>query len=287
MSLSYNKICNLEDFDVPDLRRIMRRELPHELVRFGNGFPSGHEHRKDWEMAMTLRAFEDLGLLDRTRDFLGVAAGTEALIFCLTRYAHRVYATDLYLNAGPWEPNAPSTMLTDPGRYWPSGWDRRRLVVQHMNALDLCVEDESFDGIFSSSSIEHFDDYDALHRSMDEIFRVLKPGGVAAISTEFRVSGPSPGIPGTMMFDVEEIDEHLVGDRPWSLTSRFDATVSDATLESEVDAAEVVAEQDAQTARDGGWFPFKFEYSTYPMIVLRAPDGHVGDTMHLVLQKAT
>src|SRR2546429_9986384 len=126
MSLSYNKICNLEDFDVPELRRIVRRELPHEITRYGDGFPTGREHRKDWETAMTIRAFEDLGFLDGTRDFLGVAAGTEALIFCLTRYARRVFATDLYLDPGPWEPMAPKTMLCDPGRYWPSEWNPRR-----------------------------------------------------------------------------------------------------------------------------------------------------------------
>jgi len=52
--LSYNKICNVEDFEDDDLRRVMRRELPHEVSRFGAAFPSGHEDRKDWETAMTI-----------------------------------------------------------------------------------------------------------------------------------------------------------------------------------------------------------------------------------------
>jgi SAM-dependent methyltransferase len=283
--LSYNKVCNVEDFRSPELQRVLRRELPHEVRRFGDTFPSGREHRKDWETAMTIRTFEDMGFLDGRRDFLGVAAGTEALIFCLTRHAHRVFATDRYLEAGTWEPMAPPTMLTQPGRYWPSDWNPRRLVVQHMDGLDLLYDDESFDGIFSSSSVEHFGDHGALHRAMDEIFRVLKPGGIATLSTEYRISGEPPGFPGTLMFDDAELHEHIVGNRPWELISPFDPTVSGETLRSAADTAALVAEQDAQTERDGGWFPFRAEYSSYPVIALVSPYGHVSNTMHLALRK--
>ena len=91
-------------------------------------------------------------------------------------------------------------MLTDPDLHWPFEWNPRRLVVQHMDALDLRYEDESFDGVFSGSSIEHFGGHAEAERSMDEMFRVLRPGGICAIATEFRLAGPSPGLPGCLLF---------------------------------------------------------------------------------------
>jgi SAM-dependent methyltransferase len=283
--LSYNKVCNVEDFKNEDLRRIMRRELPHEVSRFGAEFPSGHEDRKDWETAMTIRTFEDHGLLDGRRDFLGVASGTEALNFCLTRHGRRVVATDLHLDPGDWGVTATSVMLRDPGAYWASDWNPRRLVIQHMNALELQYEDETFDGIFSSSSIEHFGDYHAIHRTMDEMFRVLRPGGIAALSTEFRLRGPSPGIPGTLMFDREQLLEHVVGTRPWSLLSPLDDTVSDETMRSALDVVPLVDLQVAFVAEHPDGYAIRPEYPKYPVVALESPSGHISTSVHLALRK--
>jgi SAM-dependent methyltransferase len=282
--LSYNKVCTLEDFAEPELRRVMRRELPHEVARFGETFPSGHEDRKDWETAMPIRTFEDHGFLDGTRDFLGVAAGIEPLLYCLTRYARRVFATDLYLDPGVWSVTAPASALQDPGRYWPSDWNPRRLVFQHMNALDLLYEDESFDGVFSSSSVEHFGDFGAVERAMDEIFRVLRPGGIAAFTTEYRVSGPSPGMPGTLMFDRGETVQHLLGDRPWDLLSPLDLTVSDQTVRTAADLEDILTWQKATLEEQGGLGAIRAEYPRYPMVALKAT-GHVFTSMHLALRK--
>jgi SAM-dependent methyltransferase len=284
-SLSHNKPCNLEDFARRELRDVMRRELPHEVARFGDAYPAGHEDRKDWETSMALRAFGDHGLLDGEHDFLGVAAGSEPLSFCLTRYAHRVFATDLYLDPGAWAPNAPESMLKDPGSYWPSPWNPRRLVIQHMNALQLQYEDESFDGVFSSSSIEHFGDYAAIRQAMDEIFRVLRPGGIAAFATEYRISGPPPGIPGTLMFDRSDIDEHLIGDRDWEPLSPLDLTVSDETIRTATPAEDWVQALDRQIDRDGAWYSFRIEYPSYPVVALRYRDGRLSTTMQLALVK--
>jgi SAM-dependent methyltransferase len=283
--LSYNKVCTLEDFADPDLRRVMRRELPHEVARFGDAYPSGREDRKDWETALTMLTFEDQGLLDGKRDFLGVAAGTEPLSYCLTRYARRVFATDLYLDPGVWSITAPASMLQDPGRHWPADWNPRRLVLQHMNALDLLYEDESFDGVFSSSSVEHFGDYGALKRAMDEIFRVLRPGGIAAFSTEFRLSGPSPGIPGTLLFDRGEILQRVIGDRPWKLLSPLELEVSDETLRTAADLEYISKWQRATLEEEGELGAIRPEYPEYPMVALRSATGHIFTSVHLALRK--
>jgi SAM-dependent methyltransferase len=283
--LSYNKVCTVEDFADPELRRVMRRELPHEVARFGEAYPSGHEDRKDWETAMTIRTFEDHGLLDGKRDFLGVAAGTEPLIYCLTRYGRRVFATDLYLDPGVWSVTAPASILQDPGRHWPSDWNPRHLVVQHMNALDLLYDDESFDGVFSSSSVEHFGDYGDIGRAMDEIVRVLRPGGIAAFSTEYRLSGPPPGIPGALLFDRDEIGRHLIGDRPWTLISPLELKVSDETLGTAADLQYISEWQSAILEQQGGLRAIRPEYPEYPMVALKSPTGHIFTSLHLALRK--
>ncbi len=93
-------------------------------------------------------------------EVLGVGAGHEATIYWLTRKVGKVVATDLYRTEDEWsEGDSGADMLTDPGRYWDGPWNPDRLVVKHMNALELEFEDESFDAVFSSSSIEHFGDF--------------------------------------------------------------------------------------------------------------------------------
>ncbi|HEV2760400.1 MAG TPA: class I SAM-dependent methyltransferase, partial [Acidimicrobiales bacterium] len=280
----HNKICNLEDFTHPELYPVIRDIFAHEVVRFGDAFPVGKENRKDWEAAMALRAFQACGLLDGSSEFLGVAAGNEPLLFHLTRLARRVFATDLYLAGGDWEVFGHRSMLDDPYEHWPFEWNPRRLVVQHMDALDLRYEDESFDGVFSSSSIEHFGGHPEVERSMDEMFRVLRPGGVCAVTTEFRLAGPSPGIPGCLMFDPDELASRLIGDRAWTLISPLDLSVSDATLRTRVDVAGVVAQQLAQCDRDGGWFTHKLDYEHFPHIVMGFGE-FTFTSIHLALRK--
>jgi SAM-dependent methyltransferase len=58
-----------------------------------------------------------------------------------------------------------------------------------MSSVDPRYEGESFGGIFSSSSIEHFGEFDDVARSVQEIARVLRPAGVATVSMEFRIEG--------------------------------------------------------------------------------------------------
>ena len=53
-----------------------------------------------------------------------------------------------------------------------------------MDARKLEFEDNSFDIVFSLSSIEHFGGHSGSQKSMEEIARVLKPGGITAIVTE-------------------------------------------------------------------------------------------------------
>jgi len=282
-SLSHSKVCNLEDFSHPELVDGLRRHFAHEVARFGPDFPNGREWRKYWEVAMAMRTFADADLLDGQHDVLGVGAGNEPTVFLLTQYVRSVTATDLYLDTG-WEETASPSMLSDPASHWPFSWHPKRLQVAHMDACDLRFPDESFRGIFSSSSIEHFGDRRSIARALDEMYRVLTPGGTLSISSEYRIAGPGLGIPGVAMFDTQDIDDLFVADRGWQLVDPFDDEISDATLATALDFDAVVEDQARQIGELGGYWTHLIEFRSYPHIVLSRPP-YTFTSFHLALRK--
>ena len=278
-----SKLCEIEDFADPEVRRIIRTVFEHEVGRFGPAFPDGVEYRKHWEVALAVRTFEATGLLDRDSTFLGVGAGNEPTIFWLTNHARQVFATDLYLQHDDWDASAGTGMLVDPGLYWPAPWEPRRLVVQHMDALDLRYPDGFFDGVFSASSIEHFGDLPDVGRSLREIHRVLRPGGVATISTEYRLAGPPPGLPGILMFDRDQL-EHLVGGSGLELVAPLDLTLSEPTRAGVRFFADSAADVRAHIAKHGEILFHELDWSRYPQLLL-AQDELLWTSVHLALRK--
>lgn len=283
MSLPLNKACDLGDFADPELAALIREVLPHDAARFGPSFPRGREYRKHWEIAMAVRSMRAAGKLHPGAEVLGVGAGNEPTIFYLTTQVRRVFATDLYLAPG-WEESASAQMMTDPGRYWPGVWEPRRLVVQHMNALELQHPDDSFDAVFSSSSLEHFGDLEAVRRSLSEMRRVLKPGGLLSISTEYRVGGPGPGMPGVLMFDAEEL-AGLIAAGGWEPLDGLDLSVGPATLRAPLRFNDALADLARHTKAHGGDILFhKLDWSRYPHILLEH-EGRTWTSVHLALLK--
>ena len=136
-----------------------------------------------------------------------------------------------------------------------------------MNALELRYEDASFEGVFSSSAIEHFGRHEEVLRAAREMHRVLKLGGVAAVSTEFRLRGPSPGLPGVLLLDEDELRALVVDAANWQLASELSLDTSARTLATELDHSGVVA----------GIAPL-------PHIVLAHGD-HAWTSVHLALRK--
>lgn len=284
--MSHCKVCELGDFADPALMPVLREVFAHELERFGPEFPVGFEYRKHWEVAMAVRSLTDLGVVHDRAEILGVGAGNEPTIFYLTNLVKRVFATDIYLDPGVWKEFADSSMLLDPGRHWPFAWNPRRLVVQHMDALDLAYEDNTFDGIFSSSSVEHFGEVKDVERSMDEMFRVLRPGGVLSLSTEYRLEGDTMGVPGCLMFSREEMLEHLVGDRDWSLVSPFSTQVSTQTREAEGLQDELMADFEGHLDEEGSVGYHELEFTRWPQVMMRK-GPLVWTSAHLALRKGS
>jgi SAM-dependent methyltransferase len=271
------KLCEHSDFTDPELRELIRDVYASDREHFGEpDFPAGREYRKYWEVAMTLRAFRTFGALREDASVLGVGAGHEATIYWLTEKVGRVVATDLYRTEDAWsERDSGSEMLTDPGRFWDGAWNPERLEVRHMSALELEFEDESFDAIFSSSSIEHFGAFADVRRSVEEMFRVLRPGGVVALATEFRLEGPGLGLPGLLRFDEPELRSLLLDGLWWDPATPFDMSISDETMSSPVLMSDAIADIES-----GLW-----GWSQYPHIVLR--DGeYLWTSVHVALIKS-
>lgn len=275
--------CLPEDFRA--LEHWMRHVFPWGPRVHGRRFPRGAEYRKHWEVVQAARTLAHEGVLRPDAEVLGVGAGTEPTVFWLTNHVRRVFATDLYLSGG-WEESASQRMLTEPGSAWEGPWNPRRLVVQHMDALDLRYEDASFDAVFSSSSIEHFGTHDDVARSIREAHRVLKPGGVLTVSTELRVMGPGPGLPDILMFDRDELRACVTDAAPWEPIGPERTTLQDPTLA--VDFASAAADVQAHVAEHGEIRWARLRWSTYPQVALRHlhfDDERVWTSVHLALRK--
>jgi len=62
-----------------------------------------------------------------------------------------------------------------------------------MDGSRLAFRDGCFDVVYSLSSIEHFGGVDGARRSVADMARVLKPGGILALATEWCVRGRAGG----------------------------------------------------------------------------------------------
>lgn len=273
-------LCLLEDFRY--LEPWIREVVPFGIDSFGSDFPHGTEYRKHWEVAQAARALTAGGALTPISDVVGIGAGNEPTVFWLTNHVGRVFASDLYLDEG-WEESANASMLTNPRASWFGQWNPRRLVTQHMDGRNLRYEDNSFDGAFSSSSIEHFGEIDDVVVAVQEVFRVLKPGGIFSVSTEFRLSGPPPGLPGVLMFDRSELESVVIGAAPWELPGsvRWDPPGRDTPIVSFEAAAAAVR---AHVGRFGELVWSELDWPEYPHVVLFHGEL-VWTSVHLALRK--
>lgn len=286
-NVNLNKVCEIEDFADPELVAVMTDVFSYKLPHMPPGYPRGSEYRKDWEIAMAVRALREGGALRPDAQILGVGAGTEDTSFYLTRHAGRVVATDRYLAPGDWDDVAPSAMLVDPASVAPYEFDQSRLIVQHMDGRRLRFEDDTFDGVFSSGSIEHFGDLDDIAAAAYEMGRVLKPGGVLTLSTELLLSGPpgGRGIPGTLLFSPEDLRRYVIEASGLEPVDELRLEVSQPTLTTQRDLTRAVRERVARIGGDHGSGSWPGDPGLdLPHLVI-VSDGYVFASVHLALRK--
>lgn len=196
--LNYSRVLNISDFK--------------SLTMY-------EESRKGWEVAMALRTLRDHGATSPDALLLGVGAAREQTIFELAndKDAHLVIPSDLYLSMGVWKNWAGADFMKYPGQFVPDGVDCQpwKILPRHADMTALPFEDNTFDGVFSSGSIEHVGiagtpDYDAISQAAREIARVTKPGGIVSLSTEWKISGDGWGWGHVRLFDEDTIQSVII-----------------------------------------------------------------------------
>lgn len=171
------KLCDVADFDDPEMLAMVREILPERD-------PRAYAERKTWELAMLALFLRDVGRLHEGTEALAVGAGDERIVFWLANRIGRVVATDIYGAGSFAQREALASMLTEPRAHAPFPYREDRLEVRYMDGRELAFPDESFDVVFSVSSIEHFGGPRDIARAARELGRVLRPGGHAVIITE-------------------------------------------------------------------------------------------------------
>lgn len=172
---SLNTVCRTTDAADAEWRRgYADLGFPADPARF---------HRKIWEFNHALYGLRQLRRLAPEAEALGVGAGHEEVIYFLANRLKLVVATDLYED-GFLGGEGQADVLEHPAKYAPFPYREDHLQVRRMNGLALDAPDLRFDIVFCLSSIEHFGSLDDKQRALGEMFRVLKPGGVAVVTTE-------------------------------------------------------------------------------------------------------
>ncbi|HEY8865864.1 MAG TPA: class I SAM-dependent methyltransferase [Solirubrobacteraceae bacterium] len=177
LARQYCKLCDVRDFEDVELIAAVRDLVPERDAL-------AYIERKVWEFAMVMLFLRDVERLHDGTAALSVGAGNERILFWLANRIGRVVATDIYGEGDFGEREAEGSMLTDPGAHAPGPYRSDRLEVMWMDGRRLDFEDETFDVVFTVSSIEHFGSPADIRAAAREIGRVLKPGGHAVVITE-------------------------------------------------------------------------------------------------------
>lgn len=251
-----------------DLEEYERGIMPKRNQKTGNGTTNsinfnrvlhksdyevfGVANRKGWEIAMSLKALRELGAVHENALILGVGAAVEPTIFHLSNEVKFVVATDLYLDMGAWVKWAGKDFLMNPAQYADGvSCNPQRIIPQHVDMTHIPYPDNTFDGVFSSGSIEHVGtngkpDYQAIAQAAREIGRVVKPGGIISLSTEWKLSGDGWGWANVVLFDEETLMKYIVEPSGCELVDEpdwnFDGRLEDAVTITQVVSGQVPVE---------------------------------------------
>jgi SAM-dependent methyltransferase len=149
-------------------------------------------HRKPYEFTQLIFGCQRLGALRDDADVLSVGAGHELVLYWLANRVRRVVATDMY--EGVWQDvqgrEGDPEVIHKPEEYAPFPYRKDHLVFMKMDGRELAFDNDTFDVTYSLSSIEHFGGVDGAAATIAEMGRVLKPGGILALATEYVLGGP-------------------------------------------------------------------------------------------------
>jgi SAM-dependent methyltransferase len=213
-SVNLCKLSDLPEFDDPEWAGIAAEmKMP----------TSGSERlsKKAWEYTHVVYGLKQLGCLHSSARLLSVGCGFEIPLYYMANQVEHVNGIDLF--EGVENPQAEAEHTE---RYVAFPVTPGRFTMQRMDGLHLEFPDNSFDVVFSLSSIEHFGGPAAAAQAMREVGRVLKPGGVAAIATELILNG----VPEPNFFLPEQFAESVVRPSGLSVIGDIDFSISSGLI---------------------------------------------------------
>ncbi|PZO03511.1 MAG: hypothetical protein DCF30_02755 [Hyphomicrobiales bacterium] len=279
-NLPFSKLIDIADFANPELLPFLQEISRGEMNRFGLTEPLIIPDSKQWECAMMLRVLSECGTLRPGALIAGIGAGTEETTFALAARGCVVFPTDRYLEVTPWSDVAPAAMMVRPEQYTQLEHDPRNVIPVHTDARALSLPSDFFDAVYSAGSIEHFGSLEAVRAAAEEIGRVLKPGGVAVLSTEFRLEGPNdkPWFDDNcILFTPELIRENIVEPSGLEWLGAPDFAVSKDTFDSRVVLLDFLDKaKNVKTIED--------KRNCYPNLIL-FHEGYLFCSVHIALKK--
>jgi SAM-dependent methyltransferase len=253
--IKLNKLCCIEDWDNHEVKEIIPQLQDVTYYNKRQGVLArkpGQVHRKDWEWALGIIAMKRFSKLSKNNTAVGVGAGKELILFYLANHFRHLYATDLY-STKEWDNFAPIDFPENPSKYSPFPYNENALTALRMDGTRIEFPSDTFDVVFSFSSIEHFggENYSGALKSLKEMERVLKPGGIAIIATEYIINDKNPPDLTNQFYNENTIYSHLI-DRLeiMKLVEPLDLTVSQKTLDDGIIEATKAVEWDTSRVND-------------------------------------
>lgn len=194
----YNKIAQVAD--------LSNGEWKKTQGSMGDPFVMNEEsfHRKLWEYIHIVHVLKNAGYLYSQNRGLAIGAGREYILYFLAHKVNKIIGIDIYEGeflGGEDERDIPLR----PEKFAPFLYPRENLDLIRMDSRQLEFENNSFDFVFSVSSIEHFGSKREIQKSINEMYRILKPGGICVITTELKLNRLGVNIPNTKIFNLEKL----------------------------------------------------------------------------------
>jgi SAM-dependent methyltransferase len=178
-------------------------------------------NRKPWEFAAVAQTLRERGMLEPGKRGLGFAVGTEPLPSLFASFGVEVVATDLQprsRTARIWRRSNQhgdcAQALFKPDLIEQAAFDQRVcFMFVDMNGR-WPWKDGSFDFVWSCCAFEHLGSLAAGLRFVERAAKLLRPGGVAAHTTEYNCSSNEGTVekgPGVIYRrrDIERLDHRL------------------------------------------------------------------------------
>ena len=220
-----SKVCDAADFFSPEYLEVVKNELCEPPVL----------HRKQWEFGKIFLALKKAGMLKADKRGLSMGSGIEVVLYSIARRVQHLTVTDLYSSESLWEcaKAANPDEFVRKNKRFPI--DDNRLSALNMDMRSLAFGDCSFDFAYSSCAFEHIGTDPDFLQHLNEVYRVLKDGGIYVMTTEFTCENETIPIPNNYIFSAGHLDRLIAGTR-FIPEKRFDARISEQSVNFPVPA---------------------------------------------------